>query len=71
MPCKSTLQNVFRKEQNMSERHYSLKDAAQILGIKIRTARQWVHDGKMQAVKYSGMNRWYVTESEIRRLKEG
>lgn len=71
MPCKSTLKRIFRKEQNMSERYYSLKDAAQILGIKIRTARQWVHDGKMKAVKYQGMNRWYVLESEIRRLKEG
>lgn len=55
----------------MGEKSYSLKDAAEILGIKIRTARQWVHDGKMKAVKYQGMNRWYVLESEIRRLKEG
>lgn len=48
--------------------NYSLKDAAKMLGIKVRTARQWVHDGKLKAAKYPGMRRWYVTEEEVRRL---
>lgn len=47
----------------------SLRKIADILGIKIRTAREWVHTGKMNAIKYPGSQRWYVPESEIRRLR--
>lgn len=47
------------------EKHYNLRDTAEILGIKIRTARAWVHDGKLNAVKYGDSNRLYVPESEI------
>lgn len=47
------------------EKHYNLREAAEMLGIKIRTARAWVHDGKLNAVKYGDSNRLYVPESEI------
>lgn len=47
------------------EKYYNLRDTAEILGIKIRTARAWVHDGKLNAVKYGDSNRLYVPESEI------
>lgn len=50
------------------EKRYSLKGAADVLGIKIRTARQWVRDGKLRANKYPGSTRWYVTESELMRV---
>lgn len=48
---------------------YSLRKTADILGIKIRTAREWVHTGKMNAIKYPGSQRWYVSFDEIERLK--
>lgn len=51
------------------EKHYNLREAAEILGIKIRTAREWVHKGKLRAHKYPVSNRWYVAESEIERLR--
>lgn len=47
------------------EKHYNLRETAEILGIKIRTARAWVHDGKLNAVRYGDSNRLYVPESEI------
>ena len=47
------------------EKHCILREAEEILGIKIRTARAWVHDGKLNAVKYGDSNRLYVPESEI------
>ena len=53
----------------MEERCYSLKDTAVMLGIKVRTMRQWIRDGKIKAFRYDGSRRWYVTESELRRLK--
>lgn len=55
----------------MDEKCYSLKDTAVLLGIKVRTMRQWIRDGKIKAFRYEGNRRWYVTESEVRRLKNG
>lgn len=51
------------------ERYYNLNEASVLLGIKIRTARAWIHEGKMHAVKYPNGRPWYVPESEIRRLR--
>ena len=51
------------------EKGYSLIETADFLGIKVRTARQWVHDGKIQATKIPNSRRWVVMESEIKRLQ--
>lgn len=48
---------------------YSLRSAAELLGIKTRTARLWVHEGKLSAIKYPGSQRWYVTAEEIERIR--
>lgn len=48
---------------------YSLRSAAELLGIKTRTARLWVHEGKLSAIKYPGGQRWYVTQEEIERVR--
>lgn len=53
------------------ERHYNLNEASILLGIKVRTAREWVHNGKMKAVKYADSKSWYVPASEIRRIQNG
>lgn len=51
------------------DRMYNLNETAYLLGIKVRTARQWVHAGKIKAQKYDKSRRWYVTESEIKRIR--
>lgn len=53
------------------ERGYNLNEVAELLGLKIRTVRQWVKDGKVKATKIADSRRWIVTESEIRRLQNG
>ena len=52
------------------ERLYNVNQAAEALGIKVRTIRQWIHTGKIKAGKYPVSNRWYIAESEIRRLRD-
>ena len=50
---------------------YKLREAAMILGIKIRTLREWIKLGKIKAVK--SQNKWYweIPEDEIvRKLDE-
>lgn len=51
------------------ERGYNLKQVSELLGIKLRTAREWVSNGTIRAQKITGTNRWIVMESEIRRLQ--
>ncbi len=51
------------------EKGYNLIQTAELLGIKVRTARKWIEDGTLKAKKIAGTNRWIVMESEIKRLR--
>ena len=49
----------------MEQKYFTLNDTAKILGIKPRTLRAWVRNGKMPSHKYPGTNRYYFTKEEI------
>ena len=51
------------------ERMFTIRDTAALLGMQVRTARQWVRDGKIKGVKFAGSNRWKVSETEIKRVQ--
>lgn len=51
------------------EKGYSLLQVAEFLGLKVRTVRMWAQQGKIKATKIPGTNRWVVTESEVKRLR--
>lgn len=51
------------------ENMYSISQASKLLGIKIRTVREWIKKGKLNATKYEASNRWFISESEIKRVK--
>lgn len=51
------------------ENGYSTIEAARALGVKVRTIREWLHNGKLKANKIEGTDRWVIMESEIRRLQ--
>ena len=51
------------------EKGYNLLQASELLGLKVRTLRQWIRDGRLKAHKIQGSRRWIVLESEIRRLQ--
>ena len=53
------------------EKNYSVRQAGDLLGIKVRTVREWIRKGKLKAVKYDVSNRWFIPEEEIRRLTNG
>ena len=46
------------------EKHYNVKEVAEILGISTTSIHNYVKAGTMKAVKIAGM--WYVKESEIK-----
>lgn len=51
------------------EKGYNLIQVSELLGITPRTAREWVHDGRMKANKIAGSRKWIVMESEVKRLQ--
>ena len=51
------------------EKAYNLNEVAILLGIKVRTVRSWISEGKIKGQKLKGTNRWFVMESEIRRVR--
>lgn len=53
------------------EQYYNIRAAAQLLGMTVRTVRQWVHDGKIKAVQYARHGKWYISETEINRIRSG
>ena len=51
------------------EKGYNLNQVSELLGIQVRTVRAWIRNGKLNAKKIEGTNRWIVMESEIKRLR--
>ena len=50
------------------ERKFGIVEAAKLLGIKPRTVREWIRNGKLKAHKPAGSYKWLISESEIDRL---
>jgi predicted site-specific integrase-resolvase len=53
------------------EKFYSIRQTSELLGIKVRTVREWIRKGKLKAQKYDVSNRWFIAEGEIQRLRNG
>lgn len=51
------------------EEMYNIVQTSRLLGIKVRTVRDWISKGKLRAQKYECSNRWYISESEINRVR--
>lgn len=60
---------VYKKGGSIMEKAYNLNEVAILLGIKVRTVRSWISEGKIKGQKLKGTNRWFVMESEIRRVR--
>lgn len=48
---------------------YSIRECSELLGMTVRTVRQWIRDGKINAIKYKGSNMWRIPETEILRIR--
>ena len=49
-------------------KNYTIRQASSILGMSVRTTREWIRNGKIRAAKYPGSNIWRIPESEINRI---
>lgn len=48
----------------------TIREAAQVLGKQVRTIREWIHIGKIDAVKDLKGYRWLVFTDEVKRILE-
>lgn len=53
----------------MKEKNYDLIEVFKITGIRVRTLREWIRNGKLKAFKYVGGRKWFISEEEIKRIK--
>lgn len=58
------------RKGDVVERMYNIRDTALLLGVKVRTVRQWIKDNRINGIKIAGSNRWSVSESEINRVQK-
>lgn len=47
---------------------YKLREASKLLGIKVRTLREWIKNGKIKARKLQGCPMWFIEQAEINRI---
>jgi excisionase family DNA binding protein len=50
-------------------RLYNIPEAADQLGRQVRTIRQWIHDGKIKAIKPPNKRHWMISEDEVERIR--
>ena len=48
---------------------YGTREAADLLGVKVRTLREWIKLGKIKVEKSEDEWRWKISEEEICRLR--
>lgn len=51
------------------KKNYTLREASYYSGVKVRTLRDWIVKGKINAFKYSAGRMWFIPQREIERLK--
>lgn len=47
--------------------YYTIRQASNLLKIKVRTVREWIRLGKLKADKQDN-GRWRISEAEIERV---
>lgn len=52
------------------EKQYTLKEASELLNIKVRTLRVLINNKTITAKKYKNLNVLYIAESEIERYQK-
>lgn len=46
-------------------KYYTIREVAEALGVKVRTVRAWIKNGKITAIKSSNGWDWQISEEEV------
>lgn len=58
-------------DKNKMEKAFGTAEAAELLGVNLRTLYKWMREGIVNARQITGTSRWIIMESEIERLRNG
>ena len=48
---------------------YDIRQVANRLGVRTRTVREWIRQGKLKGFKYGISNKWFVSAEELDRIE--
>ena len=49
--------------------HYSIREAAHVIGVHYNTVYRWLHDGTLRGVQV-GPRLWRIPRNEVKRMLE-
>lgn len=49
---------------------YNVKEAAELLHVRIETVRKYLRDGQIKGFKVKGSKKWLIPTAEIKKLME-
>lgn len=58
-----------KKGEAIMEKHFTPEEVAENLKVTRKTIYNWIHEGKLQAVKVGHF--WRISETELKRLLKG
>ena len=47
---------------------YSVREASDLLGVKVRTIRTWIAEGKLKARKNKQTRRWKISKRSLEKF---
>jgi excisionase family DNA binding protein len=56
--------------RELSEATFSVKDAARVLGLKERTIREWIYDGRIPCIRIGGRRIIRMKPEDVLRVAE-
>lgn len=51
------------------EKMYNLKQSAELLGVTVRTLREWIKNGRIEAKRHKSGRNLIIAEKEIERIR--
>ena len=55
---------------NQEGKFYTIRQTANIIGIKVRTVREWLNMGKLEGTKDKVSGRWRIPEESVLKYVE-
>lgn len=50
---------------------YSIKEASELSGVKVRTIRSWIKSGFLKAKKNARSRFWFIKDEDLQKIMEG
>lgn len=63
------IDNTLKRRCDDMEKMYNLKQSAELLGVTVRTLREWIKNGRLEAKRHKSGRNLIIAEKEIERIR--